>query len=58
MITRAMDQVEDTTQKVASTVRSPIKHANGVVQGVSAGVSAFFGKKRSRNGGPSDEIFI
>ena len=58
MITRAMDQVEDTTQKVARTVTSPIKHANGLLQGVSAGVSAFFGKKRSRNGGPSDEMFI
>ena len=58
MITRAMDRVEDTTQKVAHTVTSPIKHANGLVQGVSAGVNAFFGKKRSRNGGPSDEMFI
>jgi hypothetical protein len=58
MVTRAMDQVEDTTQKVAHTVTSPVKHANGLVQGVSAGVSAFFGKKRSRNGGPSDEMFI
>jgi hypothetical protein len=58
MITRAMDQVEDTTQKVARTVTSPIKHANGLLQGISAGVSAFFGKKCSRNGGPSDEMFI
>ena len=58
MITRALDQVEDTTRKVAHTVTYPIKHANGLVQGVSAGVNAFFGKKRSRNGGPSDEMFI
>ena len=58
MITRAMDQVEDTTRKVARTVTYPIKHANGLVQGVSAGVNAFFGKKRPRNGGPSDEMFI
>jgi hypothetical protein len=58
IITRAMNRVEDTTQKVAHTVTSPIKHANGLVQGVSAGVNAFFGKKRSRNGGPSDEMFI
>ena len=58
MITRAVDRVEDTTQKVAHTVTSPIKHANGLVQGVSTGVNAFFGKKRSRNGGPSDEMFI
>ena len=58
MITLAMDQVEDTTRKVAHTVTYPIKHANGLVQGVSAGVNAFFGKQRSRTGGPSDEMFI
>lgn len=58
IITRAMDQVEDTTQRVARTVTSPIKHANGLVQGVSAGVNAFFGRKRADNGGPSDEMFI
>jgi hypothetical protein len=53
-----MDQLEDATQKVAWTVTSPIKHAHGFVQGVSAGASAFFGKKRSRNGGLSNEMFI
>lgn len=58
MITRAMDQLEGATQKVACTVTSPIKHAHGSVQGVSAGASAFFGKKRSRNGGLSNEMFI
>jgi methyl-accepting chemotaxis protein len=58
MITRAMDQVEDTTEKVAHTVALPIKHVSGLVQGVNAGVNALFGKKRSRNGGPSDEMFI
>jgi dephospho-CoA kinase len=58
MITRTVDQVENATQKIAHTVTLPIKHANGLAQGVSAGVSAFFGKKRSRNGGPSDEMFI
>ena len=58
IITRAMDQVENTTEKVAHTVTLPIKHANGLVRGVTAGVSAFFGQKRSRNGVPSDEMFI
>lgn len=58
MITRAMDQVEDTTEKVAHTVALPIKHVSGLVQGVNAGVNALFGKKRSRNGGPSYEMFI
>jgi hypothetical protein len=36
MVTRAMDQVEETTEKVAHTVTSPVKHASGLVQGISA----------------------
>ncbi len=58
MVTRAMDTVEDTTEKVAHTVTSPVKRANGLVQGISAGFGAYFGQKRKRNGGPSDEMFI
>ncbi len=58
IITRAMDQVENTTEKVGHRVTLPIKHANGLVRAVSAGVGVFFGQKRSRNGVPSDEMFI
>ena len=58
MVTRAMDSVEDTTEKVAHTVTSPVKHANGLVQGITAGLGTYFGQKRKRNGGPSDEMFI
>ena len=58
MMTRAMDTVEDTTEKVAHSVTTPVKHASGVVQGVSAGLSAYFGQRRKREGGPSDEMFI
>ena len=58
MVTRAMDTVEDTTEKVAHSVTSPVKHASGLVQGITAGVGAYFGQKRKRNGGPSDELFI
>lgn len=58
MVTRAMDTVEDTTEKVAHTVTSPVKHANGLVQGITAGLGTYFGQKRKRNGGPSDEMFI
>ena len=54
MVTRAMDQVEETTEKVAHTVTSPVKHASGLVQGISAGFGAYFGQKRKRDGGPSD----
>jgi len=58
MVTRAMDTVEDTTEKVAHSVTSPVKHASGLVQGITAGVGAYFGQKRKRDGGPSDEMFI
>src|SRR5271165_437925 len=50
MMTRAMDTVEDTTEKVAHSVTTPVKHASGVVQGVSAGLSAYFGQRRKREG--------
>ena len=58
MVTRAMDTVEDTTEKVAHTVTSPVKHASGLVQGITTGLGTYFGQKRKRNGGPSDEMFI
>lgn len=58
MITRAMDSVEDTTEKVAHTVSSPVKHASGVMQGISVGLNAYFGQKRPGKAGPSDEMFI
>jgi hypothetical protein len=58
MVTRAMDTVEDTTEKVAHTVTSPVKHASGLVQGITAGLGTYFGQKRKRDGGPSDEMFI
>lgn len=58
MVTRAMDQVEETTEKVAHSVTSPVKHASGIVHGVSTGFGAYFGQKRPRKPGPSDEMFI
>jgi methyl-accepting chemotaxis protein len=58
MVTRAMDQVEETTEKVAHTVTSPVKHASGIVQGISTGFGTYFGQKRPRRPGPSDEMFI
>jgi hypothetical protein len=53
-----MDSVEDTTEKVAHSVTSPIKHANGIMQGISTGLGAYFNHKRLRQTGPSDEMFI
>jgi hypothetical protein len=58
MVTRAMDSVEETTEKVAHSVASPVKHASGVLHGISTGVGTFFGNKRPRKPGPSDEMFI
>lgn len=58
MVSRAMDQVEETTEKVAHSVTSPVKHATGIVQGISTGFGAYFGQKRPRKPGPSDEMFI
>jgi prophage DNA circulation protein len=58
MVTRAMDQVEETTERVAHSVTSPVKHATGIVQGISTGFSAYFGQKKPRERGPSDEMFI
>jgi hypothetical protein len=53
-----MDQVEETTERVAHSVTSPVKHATGIVQGISTGFSAYFGQKKPRERGPSDEMFI
>jgi len=58
MVTRAMDTVEETTEKVTHTVTSPVKHASGIMHGISTGVGTFFGQKRPRKPGPSDEMFI
>ena len=58
MVTRALDQVEETTEKVAHTVTSPVKRASGIVQGISTGFGTYFGQKRVRKSGPSDEMFI
>lgn len=58
MVTRAMDQVEDTTEKVAHSVTSPVKHASGIVHGISTGFGTYFGQKRPRKPRPSDEMFI
>jgi hypothetical protein len=58
MVTRAMDQVEETSEKVAHTVTSPVRHANGIVHGISTGFGTFFGQKKPRKPGPSDEMFI
>lgn len=59
MASRAMDRVEETTEKVQHTVLSPVRQVSGLLSGITAGMSAYFGsQKRPRNGGPNDEMFI
>jgi hypothetical protein len=59
MVTRTLDRVETTSAKVQHTVVSPLRHVNGILQGIGVGVEAFFDKqKRQRSGGSNDEMFI
>lgn len=58
LITRAMDHIEETTEKVTHTVSAPVRKASGILQGISTGVGTYFGNKKPRKPGPSDEMFI
>jgi len=59
LLTRTFDKVEDTSSKVQNTVLSPIRHLNGILQGIGIGLEAFFHKQKSpRNGRHNDEMFI
>ena len=59
MLTRTFDRVEDTTSKVENSVMSPLRHLNGVLQGIGAGLETLFQKSRqARNGRHNDEMFI
>ena len=59
MLTRTFDKVEDTSSKVQHTVLSPIKHLNGVLQGVGVALETLLQKQRQpRNGRHNDEMFI
>ena len=59
LLTRTFDRVEETSSKVHHTVLSPIRHLNGVLQGIGVGLETFFThSKRPRNGSHHDEMFI
>lgn len=59
MLTRTIDRIEETSDKVQHTVMSPVRQVSGIVQAISTGVGSYFNQqKRRRNGGPSDEMFI
>ncbi len=48
IVTRTLDRVEQTSELVEHTVVSPVRQISGIMQGLSVGVSAFFGHNRSR----------
>lgn len=59
MLTRTMDRVEETSEKVQHSVMSPIRKVSGIAQAVTVGVETYFNsQKRRGNGGHSDEMFI
>lgn len=60
-VNSTMDKLDETREAVQRTVVSPVRYMSGLMHGVSAGVEAFFSRKRQRNGGPNvqqDEMFI
>jgi hypothetical protein len=55
-----MDKLEETREAVTRTVVSPVKHISGLMHGVTAGLEAFFARKRGREStnAQQDEMFI
>ena len=53
-------KLEETREAVQRTVVSPVRHISGLMHGVTAGVEAFFSRRRGRSSGnvPQDEMFI
>ncbi len=52
-------QVERIREAVQRTVVSPVRHISGIMHGVTAGLEAFFSRKRARASTvPQDEMFI
>jgi phage-related protein len=48
IVTHTLDRVEQTSELVEHTVVSPVRQISGIVQGLSVGISSFFGHNRSR----------
>jgi hypothetical protein len=58
LTSRAMDKVEEASGAVAKGVAAPARQVSGIVQGLSAGIAAFFGKKSRQRSMQHDEMFI
>src|SRR5437879_13830928 len=58
-VNSTMDKLEETREAVQRTVVSPVRHISGIMHGVTAGLEAFFSRKRGRASTvPQDEMFI
>jgi len=59
-VNSTMDKLEETREAVQRTVVSPVRHISGLMHGLTAGLEAFFSRKRARNSAtvPQDEMFI
>ena len=62
LVSRAMDRVEETTELVQHSVISPVRQVSAIIQGLTAGLGAFFGKRmRTSEDGAAEqdeELFI
>jgi hypothetical protein len=58
LASRAMDKVEEASGAVVKGVAVPARQFSGVIQGLSAGIAAFFGKKARQRSMQRDEMFI
>src|SRR5215467_7465218 len=59
-VNHTMDKLEETREAVQRTVVSPVRHISGLMHGVTAGLEAFFARKRNRESVSvqQDEMFI
>jgi ElaB/YqjD/DUF883 family membrane-anchored ribosome-binding protein len=59
-VNHTMDKLEETREAVQRTVVSPVRHISGLMHGVTAGVEAFFSRRRGRESTnvQQDEMFI
>src|SRR5436190_24003688 len=59
-VNSTMDKLEETREAVQRTVVSPVRHISGLMHGVTAGVEAFFSRRRTRSSPnvQQDEMFI
>jgi methyl-accepting chemotaxis protein len=58
MFGRTIDRVEHATDTVRRTVEPPVRHINGVVQGIAVGLSALFGRRPNGRVVQKEDHFI